>query len=208
MIYKIVPISKLDPHPDNPNKHPRENIDEIAKSIELFGYIDPIICRGTENERYQILAGEGRYLAVKALGLSDVPIIDSNLPDDLGRAYMIASNEIPKSSELDAQTFAKNIQLLQEYDPTFEWKAIGLSQHEAEAILNFTVNDLVHDGEGDHPEDLSEGIDDKPKKKSVRFTDDQYLIIQQTIDKIRTDENNPKLPEAEAIVLVCADWLS
>ncbi|QTD40169.1 nucleoid occlusion protein [Sporosarcina sp. Te-1] len=70
-----------------PNKYqPRtifseEKIEELARTIHTHGVIQPIVIRRTENDGYEIIAGERRFRAMKKLGWKEVPAIVRNLDD-------------------------------------------------------------------------------------------------------------------------------
>ncbi|KXH80585.1 nucleoid occlusion protein [Sporosarcina sp. HYO08] len=70
-----------------PNKYqPRtifseEKIEELARTIHTHGVIQPIVIRKSEEDQYEIIAGERRYRAMKKLGWTEVPAIIRNLDD-------------------------------------------------------------------------------------------------------------------------------
>lgn len=64
-------LKELIPYEKNAKKHPQYHVDQIKRSIEQFGNIDPIAI----DENNMILEGHGRYLALKALGMTEVPVI-------------------------------------------------------------------------------------------------------------------------------------
>src|SRR5271170_2513138 len=69
--YDIIATRKLRPHPDNPRKHPRAQIQAIANSILVFGLNAPLII----DRHNQIRAGHGRYEAAKLLGIKELPVV-------------------------------------------------------------------------------------------------------------------------------------
>ena len=74
-------ISLVDPKSDQPRKHfDKQSLEELAKSIEENGLLQPILVREYANGRYQIIAGERRFRASKIAGLSEIPaiILDKN----------------------------------------------------------------------------------------------------------------------------------
>ena len=72
----IVSISMIDPKPDQPRKNFNEEaLQELAKSIEENGLLQPILVREYGNGRYQIIAGERRFRACKIAGITEVPTI-------------------------------------------------------------------------------------------------------------------------------------
>ena len=69
-------ISLVDPKSDQPRKHfDKQALEELAKSIEENGLLQPILVREYGNGRYQIIAGERRFRASKIAGLTEIPAI-------------------------------------------------------------------------------------------------------------------------------------
>ena len=69
-----VPLSKVVPNPDQPRTlFKKEEIDELAASIEKEGLLQPILVRKV-GENYQIIAGERRWQACKQLGVKNIPV--------------------------------------------------------------------------------------------------------------------------------------
>lgn len=64
-------ISDIVEYDNNAKLHPDWQVEQIAKSIQEFGFNDPIAI----NEDMQIIEGHGRYLACKKLGIEKVPCI-------------------------------------------------------------------------------------------------------------------------------------
>jgi ParB-like chromosome segregation protein Spo0J len=81
----------LKPYARNSRTHSDEQIAKIARSIERFGFRNPIIA----GEDGVIIAGHGRLLAAQLLGLEEVPVITARgMSDDERRAFVIADNQI------------------------------------------------------------------------------------------------------------------
>lgn len=200
--YKKINIADLVPHPQNPNTHSKVNINEITASILAVGYIDPIIVR-PYGDSYQILAGEGRYLACKNGGINEVPVISVELTDEQALAYMVASNEIPRSSEINPNKFEEVIKTLNNINPDFNWTSIGLSDQEAGALLNFDV-DVINDGAPSG--DMHEGI--KEKIKPLRLTLEQRAFVDYIVHVFNSLQETPAPHENEVIMYILSDWLS
>src|SRR5438046_1525954 len=66
------PLGSLIPYPHNPRTHSDAQVSEIAASIEAFGWTNPILVDGENG----IIAGHGRLLAAKQLGMKEVPVIE------------------------------------------------------------------------------------------------------------------------------------
>lgn len=72
---KELPVDKIEPNPNQPRKHFHEDDMETLKaSIAHHGLVQPIIVRKVDHH-YQIVAGERRWRAVQALGLSTIPVV-------------------------------------------------------------------------------------------------------------------------------------
>src|SRR5206468_3363622 len=92
------PIADLKLDPRNPRMHSKQQIRQIADSIEAFGFNVPILIN-TEN---RVIAGHGRVLACQLLGWREVPTIClSHLTENQAKAFMIADNRLTENSTWD-----------------------------------------------------------------------------------------------------------
>ena len=88
---KLRPIASLAPHRRNARTHSRKQIQQIARSIETFGFTNPVLVDAVGG----ILAGHGRVEAAKLLGMKEVPTIElAALNEEQRRAYAIADNRL------------------------------------------------------------------------------------------------------------------
>ena len=94
---KMVSVNDLIPYAKNPKDHTDKDLDLIIKSIQRNGWGDPILVCPETNE---ILSGNGRYLAARKIGLSEVPVVYA--PDGLTEKQkadlVIASNKLVEVS--------------------------------------------------------------------------------------------------------------
>ena len=88
----------MKPYEKNTRKHQKKDVDNIAKSIEKYGMLDPIgIWKGNI-----IIEGHGRMMACKQLGMTEVPVVRlDHLTDEQRREYAIAHNATAELSEWD-----------------------------------------------------------------------------------------------------------
>jgi hypothetical protein len=101
---------KLRPAKRNARTHPKEQIRDIAASIDRFGFINPIIA----DSRGQIVSGHGRAEAAKLAGLNQVPVIRvSHLNETELRAYRLADNKLAEKARWDRETLAIEFEELQ-----------------------------------------------------------------------------------------------
>ena len=89
--YENVPIGKLIPYENNARTHSEKQVEKIAKSIEEFGFINPVLI----DSKYGIIAGHGRVLGATKLGMEEVPcIFVEDLTEVQKRAYILADNKL------------------------------------------------------------------------------------------------------------------
>ena len=87
-----VSLEKINPNPNQPRQSfSREKIDDLAKSIEKDGLLQPIIVRPFE-DGYQIVAGERRYHACKKVGLETIPVRIISVDDLQCQAIALVEN--------------------------------------------------------------------------------------------------------------------
>ena len=98
MQLETIPLDQITPYAQNAKKHPQYQIEQIKASILQFGNNDPIAI----DENNVIIEGHGRYLALKALGYHEVPVIKlHHLSEDQKRAYILAHNKITLNTDFD-----------------------------------------------------------------------------------------------------------
>ncbi|KAB7707624.1 nucleoid occlusion protein [Bacillus aerolatus] len=79
---KQIPVSLIVPNRFQPRTiFNNEKIEELARTIHIHGIIQPIVVRETDDERYELIAGERRWRAVQTLKWETVPAIINNLSD-------------------------------------------------------------------------------------------------------------------------------
>jgi hypothetical protein len=129
----FVPISDLATNPRNARTHSPRQIQEIARSIERFGFNNPVLI----DERNQIIAGHGRVEAAKLLGRERVPTLRiGHLSDQDKRAFILADNRLAEKAGWDPEILAIELQGLIELN--FDVESIGFSIPEVEMILDAT----------------------------------------------------------------------
>jgi ParB-like chromosome segregation protein Spo0J len=85
------PVGSVVPDPRNARTHPKRQVDQIVASIQTFGFTNPVLIDPAGN----IIAGHGRLLAAKVIGLTEVPTIElSHLTPAQQRALRLADNKI------------------------------------------------------------------------------------------------------------------
>src|SRR5271169_4327694 len=124
------PLEKLIPYARNPRTHSDAQIAQIAASIAEFGFNNPILV----DTNAGIIAGHGRLLAARKLGLTEVPVIVlDHLTEAQKRAYIIADNQLALNAGWDDELLRAELAALQEED--FNLDVIGFNPHELDTLL-------------------------------------------------------------------------
>jgi DNA modification methylase len=106
---EYLPISRIKLRTSNPRTHSDKQIDQIARSIQRFGFTNPIIADGEDN----LVAGEGRLKAAKRLSYSEVPVVRlEDMTEAEIRAYVIADNKLAENAGWDRNLLALELQYL------------------------------------------------------------------------------------------------
>ena len=126
---EYVDIDTIKPYKNNAKLHPKEQIEQIKKSIENFGMNDPI---GIWNN--EIVEGHGRILACKELGYKQIPVIKlDHLTDEERKSYIIAHNKLTMNSDFDIDILRTELENLKELD--FDLELTGFNVDELDDIL-------------------------------------------------------------------------
>ncbi len=124
------PLDRLVPNETNPRTHTREQIDQIAASIQEFGFVNPILV----GEDGRIIAGEGRFRAALRLKMSEVPVIVlTHLSEVQRRALVIADNRIALSAGWDEQKLREQLAAL--HGGNFDLRVLGFDDEELQDRL-------------------------------------------------------------------------
>lgn len=94
---RMIPVEKIDPNPHQARSE-LGNIQELMDSIRLKGILEPILVRSLGN-RFEIIAGERRFIASKNVGLKEMPCIEFDVPEN--EAMEIALIENLQRKDLD-----------------------------------------------------------------------------------------------------------
>ena len=114
-----------------PGLHSQKQIRQIAKSIERFGFCNPVLT----DDNNQIVAGHGRVAAAKLLGLEAVPVVRlSHLSESEKRAYILADNKLAERAGWDRDLLAIELQGLT--DLNFEIDLTGFEAADVDFILD------------------------------------------------------------------------
>src|SRR5580698_4771926 len=123
-------IEKLVPFARNPRTHSEAQINQIAASIAEFGFNNPILV----DTKAGIIAGHGRLLAARKLGLTEVPVIVlDHLSESQKRAYVIADNKLAENAGWDDELLRSELAALLEED--FDVSLLGFEDEDLARLL-------------------------------------------------------------------------
>jgi DNA modification methylase len=148
------PISDLKFNPNNPRQHSPRQIRQIAKSIDTFGLVVPVLIDGG----LTILAGHGRVLAAQLLGWNEVPtILLDHLTEAQAAAFAIADNRLTEISLWDKKLLAQQLKGLSILNLDFDLDVTGFEVGEIDFMIEQL--DVRPQGEPD-PADQLPSIED------------------------------------------------
>jgi DNA modification methylase len=124
-------IQSLRPYPGNARVHSKKQVRQIASSIQRFGFTNPVLISDDD----EIIAGHGRVMAAKELGLATVPTLKlSHLSPAERRAYVLADNKLALNAGWDNEILAIELQALIDID--FDLSLTGFSLAEIDLALD------------------------------------------------------------------------
>lgn len=128
------PLESLIPYTRNSRTHSDEQVAQIAGSIKEFGFTNPILV----DDEGGIIAGHGRVLAARKLGLKEVPTINlGHLSETQRRAYVIADNKLALNAGWDDEMLRVEFAALEEAG--FDLGLVGFSEDEIAAMMEGPV---------------------------------------------------------------------
>lgn len=149
--YENVKIEKLIPYRNNARTHSDEQVEKIAKSMREFGFINPVLVDG----KFNIIAGHGRVLGAKKLGMKEVPcLFIEDLTEEQKRAYIIADNRLAEDAGWDKEMLKIELEELQNLN--FDISLTGFEMDDFDFGMDET--EVVED-------EFDETVPEEPKSK-------------------------------------------
>jgi ParB-like chromosome segregation protein Spo0J len=150
------PLERLIPHARNARTHSDEQVAQIAGSIAEFGFVNPVLV----GDDGVIVAGHGRVMAARKLGLSEAPVIVlSHLSPTQRRALMIADNQIATNAGWDEEMLAAELAALK--DEAFDLDLLGFDDAEIDRLLADTLD----------PDEAADDVPEPPADPISRLGD-------------------------------------
>lgn len=126
-------IADLRPRKGNPRTHSKKQLEQLARSIQKFGFTNPILIDDDDG----LIAGHGRLEAAKMLGMAEVPAIRlSNMSEADIRAYVIADNKLAENAGWDRKLLSVEFQYLSELNFDFDLTITGFDLPEIDVLIS------------------------------------------------------------------------
>jgi DNA modification methylase len=163
--YRSLTSVRFDPR--NPRRHSKKQIRQIARSIETFGFNVPVLIDG----KGQLIAGHGRVLAARALGITQVPTIAlEHLSEAQARAFIIADNRLSENSVWDDRLLAAQLKELSALKLDFTLEVTGFATSE----INMLIEDLAPVSRG--KSDPADAMPDSCPKLQITHSGDLWVL--------------------------------
>lgn len=134
------PIEKLVPYAKNSRTHSEEQVAQIAASIKEWGFTTAVLV----DESGSIIAGHGRVMAARKLGLASLPVmVAAGWSEAQKRAYVIADNKLALNAGWDNELLA--LELAELDGLGFDVELTGFSDEEIKALMPVEVTEGLTD---------------------------------------------------------------
>lgn len=191
-------LDSLQLNPRNSRRHKKRQIQQIANSIRAFGYLVPLLvdAKGT------ILAGHGRALAARLIGMTEVPTITiDHLSDAQISAFMIADNRLTENSDWNKELLAEQFKILSALELDFSVDVTGFEMGEIELLIEGPASP------GSRRNDLADVIPDSWAEPLVSQPGDLWLLDRHKVycGDAREDASYPIVTEGRRAAVVFTD---
>lgn len=150
-------VADLAPYVKNARTHPQAQVNQIAASMERFGFTIPMLIA----ENGTIIAGHGRLLAAAQLGMAEVPVmVARGWSDEDRRIYTLADNRLAETSEWDPETLQIEWDELHALGLGDDLSMIGFSDEDLKDILPTALLEVT--GGLTDPDDVPEVDEAQP----------------------------------------------
>ena len=171
--HKVALVADLIPYALNSREHSDEQVAQIAASIRAFGFTNPVLIDDASN----LIAGHGRVMAARKLGMTEVPaIVVTGMDERKRRALIIADNKLALNASWDMEALLVEVRDLGD---AFG-ELMGFSDDELAGMLRANMEDV----EVELPE-LADGERAPFQQMTFTLHDDQAEQIKAAIEKAK-----------------------
>ena len=140
---QLVPIETIVPYENNPRSIPPEAVAGVRESIERYGYQQPIVV----DKDMVVVVGHTRLLALKEMGVTEVPVYVTDLPEDKVREYRLVDNRTSEMGQWDHSALVVELRefessLLERFFPDVDLEIAMVSD---EAVTQAEVDKATRD---------------------------------------------------------------
>ena len=170
-----IATAELIPYARNARTHSEQQVQQIAGSIQEFGFCNPVLIDASNG----IIAGHGRVMAAQLLKLESVPCLRlSHLTDAQKRAYVLADNRIALSSGWDEEMLANELSDL--HADEFDMALLGFDADELGKLLAFEAEEI-------EPPVLADGDREPFQQMTFTLHDDQAEAIKRAMEQAKQE---------------------
>lgn len=176
-----LPINRIFPYPNQPfETYDSQRISELADDIRIRGLDNPLIVRKMPDGNYQIIAGHNRFLAIKQLGWTRVPVSIKELSDSEAAIYLVQSNLLQRTNIKESEKVK-----------AYSLRAKALKKQGQKLDSKYSSIDIISQSESIKPRTLSRYITCAALNQDLLDLMDQKKIslnIGEQLSKLNTEQ--------------------
>ena len=185
-----LPINRIFPYPNQPfETYDSQRISELADDIRIRGLDNPLIVRKMPDGNYQIIAGHNRFLAIKQLGWTRVPVSVKELSDSEAAIYLVQSNLLQRTNIKESEKVK-----------AYSLRAKALKKQGQKLDSKYSSIDIISQSESIKPRTLSRYITCAALDQDLLDLMDQKKISLNIGEQLSKLNNEQQLQVANFII--------
>lgn len=185
-----LPINRIFPYPNQPfETYDSQRISELADDIRIRGLDNPLIVRKMPDGNYQIIAGHNRFLAIKQLGWTRVPVSVKELSDSEAAIYLVQSNLLQRTNIKESEKVK-----------AYALRAKALKKQGQKLDSKYSSIDIISQSESIKPRTLSRYITCAALNQDLLDLMDQKKISLNIGEQLSKLNNEQQLQVANFII--------
>lgn len=185
-----LPINRIFPYPNQPfETYDSQRISELADDIRIRGLDNPLIVRKMPDGNYQIIAGHNRFLAIKKLGWTRVPVSVKELSDSEAAIYLVQSNLLQRTNIKESEKVK-----------AYALRAKALKKQGQKLDSKYSSIDIISQSESIKPRTLSRYITCAALNQDLLDLMDQKKISLNIGEQLSKLNNEQQLQVANFII--------
>lgn len=185
-----LPINRIFPYPNQPfETYDTQRISELADDIRIRGLDNPLIVRKMPDGNYQIIAGHNRFLAIKQLGWTRVPVSVKELSDSEAAIYLVQSNLLQRTNIKESEKVK-----------AYSLRAKALKKQGQKLDSKYSSIDIISQSESIKPRTLSRYITCAALNQDLLDLMDQKKISLNIGEQLSKLNNEQQLQVANFII--------